>query len=171
VSRGNYVYIAGWDNGLVILRLLSDEVSGFIPQSGGSLTSTDGNTGLTFASGAFTQTVNVTYQQLLYKETFANWFEVGHTFDITAVYSDTGKVANLAPGQTFTMTVAYSDTQPGPSIEDTLAIYNWDGQTWVREPTSSLDTVTHLITATPNHLSHWAVLGEAKRVLLPIVGR
>ena len=171
VLVGNTAFAASWDSGLVILRLLSDKVTGTIPVTGGSLTSKDGNTVLTFASGAFTQTVDLTYQQFLYPEALADRVEVGRTFELTAVYSDTGKTADLAPGQTFSLTIAYSDTQPGPSIENTLAIYQWDGYAWVREPTSSVDTVHHIITATPNHLSRWAVFGETRWVLLPIIGR
>jgi hypothetical protein len=167
---GNYAYVADGDGGLIILGLLT-EVTESIPISGGILTSTDGNTSLIFPSGAFTQTVNVTYKQLLYDENVGELVGIGHTFDISAVISDTGEVANLAPGQTFTMTIQYSDDEKGAAIEDTLALYSWDGTNWVKEATSTLDPVNNLITATSSHLSLWAVLGETNRFYFPVIGR
>jgi hypothetical protein len=168
---GNSVYTANYFGGLFIMRLLTDKVTGSIPITGGNLGSTDGNTNLIFPSGAFTQTVNLTYRQLLYDENVGGLVGIGHIFDISAVYSDTGETASLAPGQTFTVTVQYSDTEMGPALEDTLALYSWDGTTWIREATSTLDLVNNLITATPNHLSLWAVLGETRHIYIPVVGR
>jgi hypothetical protein len=162
---GNYVFLGS------ILRLLTDYVTTSIPITGNSLASTDGNTNLIFPSGAFTQTVNVNYKQLLYDENVGELVGIGHTFDISAVISDTGEVANLAPGQTFTMTIQYSDDEKGAVIEDTLALYSWDGTNWVKEATSSLDPVNNLITATSSHLSLWAVLGETNRFYFPVIGK
>lgn len=58
-----------------------------------------------------------------------------------------------------------------PVIEQTLALHTWDGSQWVAEPSSSVDPATNTITATPNHLSLWAVLGETHRIYLPLVMR
>jgi hypothetical protein len=96
---------------------------------------------------------------------------IGHTFDVTAVYSDTGQPAHLAPGQTYAVTVHYTDAEKGPAIEDTLALYAWDGSQWVKEPSSAVDPVAKTVTATPDHLSLWAVLGETRWVFLPLVLR
>jgi len=41
----------------------------------------------------------------------------------------------------------------------------------VMQPTSVVDTVNNTVTATPDHLSLWAVLGETRRVFLPVVLR
>jgi hypothetical protein len=163
----NFAYVADGSGGLDILYLLT-QVRESIPISGGSLTSMDGNTNLIFPSGAFTQTVYVTYRQLFYGENIGELVGVEHTFDLRAVYFDTGAAADLAPGQTFTITIHYSDEEKGAVIENTLALYNWDGISWVKEATSTLDPVNNLITATPNHLSLWAVLGETNRVFLPL---
>jgi hypothetical protein len=168
---GNHVYIAEYDAGLVILHSLTDNVTKSIPIEGGSLTSMDGNTNLTFSRDAFTETVSVTYKQLLYDENIGMQVGIGHTFDISAVYSDSQKVADLAPGETFTVTLKYTDTETGSAKENTLALYHWDGVAWVKETTSALDPVNNLITATPDHLSLWAVLGETNRVFLPLTGR
>ena len=151
--------------------MLSDKVTGSIPATGGSLTSSDGKTNLIFPSGAFSETVKLTYRQLLYDENPTDLLGIGHTFDIRAVYSDTGELADLAPGQTFTMTLHYSDTQVAPAIENTLALYTQKGSIWVKEPSSTIDPLNNLITATPYHLSLWAVLGETNRMFLPITGK
>lgn len=101
----------------------------------------------------------------------SNLTGIGHVFDVTAVYSDTGQPAQLAPGQAYTLTVQYTDTEKGPAIESTLALYWWDGSQWVKEDSSVVDTAANTITATPNHFSRWAVLGETRRVYLPLVMR
>ncbi len=168
---GNLAYLANGYAGLVDLRLLTDRLSAVIPVSGGSLASTDGSTNLIFLSGAFTETVNLTYRQLLYDEYPGYWVGIDHAFDISAVYSDTTTSADLAPGQTFTVTVTYSDSLTVPAFEDTLGLFSWNGTTWEREPSSTIDTVNNLITATPNHLSLWAILGDTNRVFIPITRR
>ncbi len=167
----NYVYVADGIGGLVILRTLQDQVNTTLPTSGGILTSTDGQVGLIFPSGSFTDTVNITYSHLLYDQDTGELAGIGHTFDVTAVYSDTGQPAQLAPGQTWTITVHYEDAERGLVAESTLAFYYWDGSRWVREPSSVVDTVANTVTAHPDHLSLWAVLGETKRVYLPLVMR
>ena len=85
------------------------------------------------------------------------------------VYSGTGQPAQIAPGQTYTLTVQYTDAEKGPAIESTLALYYWDGSQWVKEPTSVVDTANNVVTATPDHFSKWAVLGETRRLYLPLV--
>lgn len=55
------------------------------------------------------------------------------------------------------------------AIESTLALYTWDGSRWLREQASSVDPSRHTVSATPNRLGLWAVLGETHRVILPVV--
>jgi len=66
-------------------------------------------------------------------------------------------------------TVESEDKCPG--IEKTHALYYWGGTQWVKESTSVVDTVNNTVTATPDHFSVWAVLGETRRVFLPVVLR
>jgi len=96
---------------------------------------------------------------------------IGHTFKVEAVYSATGQPAQPASGKVYTVTVAYSDAERGPVIEDTLAFYYWDGSQWVKESSSVVDPGGDTVTATPDHFSVWAVLGETRRVYLPLVMR
>jgi hypothetical protein len=55
--------------------------------------------------------------------------------------------------------------------EETLALYAWDGDEWVQEPTSAVDMANNVVTAAPDHFSVWAVLGQTNRVYLPLIGR
>ncbi len=96
---------------------------------------------------------------------------VGRTFKIVAAYSDTGQPAQIAPGQTYTLTALYTDAERGAAIEDTLALYSWDGSQWVKEPGSVVDAANHTVTAWPDHFSLWTVLGETRRSFLPLIRR
>ena len=168
---GSYAYVADGEGGLVILRLLRDKVIGSIPPTGGNLSSTSGDTQFIFPAGAVTQTITIVYRHLWTDQDTGPLTGIGHTFEVTAVYSDTGQPAQLAPGQTYTITVRYTDAEKGPVIENTLAFYYWNGSSWVKEPSSVVDTVGNTVRATPNHFSLWAVLGETRRIYLPLVLR
>jgi hypothetical protein len=67
--------------------------------------------------------------------------------------------------------VRYSEAEKGPCVESTLALYYWDDDRWVPEPSSVADTVAHRVIATPDHFSQWAVLGETRRLFLPLASR
>ena len=170
----NYLYV-GSDNGVYILRTLTENITTGISPAGGSFSSAAGDVQLIFPSGAFTQTAEVTYKRLLVDQDTAGLVGAGATFETTAIYSGTHRLAALAPGETFTVTVHYTATQLGPIIEDTLALYYWDGAgnehrgQWVRDPSSSLDTSSHTLTAASDRLTLWAVLGETRRSYLPAV--
>jgi hypothetical protein len=58
--------------------------------------------------------------------------------------------------------------EKGPAIENTLALYWWNGSQWIKETSSVVDTAANTITAAPDHFSLWAVLGETRRVYLPL---
>ena len=130
------------------------------------------NTVYTFPSGAFTSTAIVTHTLRFpgNAPSFGNLVGIGHVFEVTAT-DNTGRPAQLAPGQTYTLTVSYADAEKGPAIEDTLAFYYWNGSQWVLESSSAVNTSTNTMTARPNHFSLWAVLGETRRVFLPLVLR
>jgi hypothetical protein len=142
---------------------------GYVPPTGGALSSTAEGVSFVFPSGAFTKTVQLTYSLLEADQNTGALAGIGHTFDLTAVYSDTGRLAKLTPGASYTATVTY--TTSGPAIEDTLALYCWDGSGWVKEPTSQLNLGDNTVTATPDHFSAWALLGETNHVYLPLIKR
>ena len=169
---GGQIYLTGSNPSLVILRpALQDKVTAFIPSSGGMLTSTTGRTSLVFPTGAFTATVTLTYRHLWSAQNVGLLAGVGRTFELGGVYSDTGQVADLAPGQTFTATLRYADAELGSAIEPTLGVYAWDSNQWLRESSSALDVCANTITTTLSHLGLFAVVGETHRVFLPVLTR
>jgi hypothetical protein len=169
VLSGNYIHVAGGaGGGLVTLRLLRNKVTGVVSTAGGSLFSTNNDTHLIIPKEVFTQTVSLTYRHLWADQNTGALAGIGHTFDVTAVYSDTGQFVQPAPGYTYTVIVQYDDAEKGPAIENTLALYYWDEAQWVREPTSVLDIAANTVTATPDHFSLWAVLGETRRLFFPL---
>jgi heat shock protein HspQ len=122
-------------------------------------------------AGAVTDTVVLTYTVL---QPSASLPHVGVFFDISAVYASTGQIAQIAPGKTYTVVVNYDEANvPAYVNESSLALYYWDSSSsqWVKEPTSMVDTMNNTITATPNHFSVWAALGESRRIYLPVVLR
>ena len=146
-------------------------VSGEIGTGGGSLTSYHGDTTIQIPAGAITDTIVITHTPAYILPPGGNLTGIGHAFDVTAVYSSTGQPAQIVPGQTYTIAVHYTDAEKGPAMENTLALYYWDGSQWVKEPSSTVDTIANTVTAHPDHFSLWAVLGETKRVYLPLILR
>jgi hypothetical protein len=160
----------GTNNGLYWMPAKGVWSSTITPGSGGTVRGDTISTTVSFTPGAITDTVTITLTAQLPGYT-SNLQDIGHFFDVTAVYSGTGQPAQLAPGQTYTLTAQYNDAEKGPAIESTLALYYWDSNQWmwIKEPTSVVDVNANTVTATPNHFSVWAVLGETRRVFLPVI--
>ena len=167
---GNYIYAATEGTGFVILRQLQDVISGTVQTSGGSLVSTTGDTQLTFPNGAFSDEVVVTYKHLWVDQDEYPRAGIGHTIDVTAVYSDTGETAHLETGKSFEVRINYDRT--GSAIESTLALYGWDSiaEQWTSSGiSSSVNPGTNTVTAQVDHLSLFAVLGDTKWIHLPLI--
>jgi hypothetical protein len=168
--KNNYVYVAGQDDGLIILRLLRHKITGGISTSGGYLASPSGDTYLYFPGGALTDIVALTYRHLWQDQDERDLVGIDHTFELEAVYHVTDQPAKLAPGQTFDILVQYSDAKTGPAITDTLALYYWEGSQWVKEASSTINPANHTVSARPNHWATlWAVLGQTRRMFLPAI--
>jgi hypothetical protein len=167
--KGNYIFAAEEDARLVILWS-TFPASGNITTGGGTLTASGDGTNYLLPAGTFTSTTVVTHTARFAGNAPAtgNLASIGHLFDLTAAYLSDGQPAQPAPGRLYTITVPYSDTEKGPAIENTLALYWWNGGQWVKETSSVVDTIANTITAAPNHFSQWAVLGETRRVYLPL---
>lgn len=142
-------------------------VQGNIGTGGGSLPSYDGNTTVQIPAGAITSSIVITYTPAYGMPPGGSLFNIGHVFDLTAVYSATGQPAQIAPGRTYTLTVRYTEAEEGPAKENTLALYRWDGSQWVKETTSTVNTAANIVTARPNRFGLWAVLGQTHRLYLP----
>jgi len=172
--EGPYIYVARQENGILILWY-SPPVHHTIQPSGGTLTSSWpwDNTSYIFPADTFSETVIVTHVARFpaHAPSPGELIGIGHVFDVSAVYESSRLPAEPLPGRTYTLTVHYTDAEKGPAIENTLALYYWDGNQWVKEPSSEVDVNANTVTAHPNHFSLWAVLGETKRVYLPLVLR
>jgi oligopeptide transport system substrate-binding protein len=158
-------------NGFDISTWHFTQVSAEINTGGGSLDSYSGDTTIQVPAGGFTEPVTLTYSPAYGNPPGGNLIGIHHLFSATAVYSSSGLPASLSPGQAYTITVQYTDAEAGSAIEDTLALYYWDGTQLVKEPSSTVDTAANLVTATPDHLSRWVVLGETHLLYLPLVVR
>jgi oligopeptide transport system substrate-binding protein len=165
-----YPVFAGYD----IATWRITRVSDVIDPGGGDLTSDDGNTTVEIPAGAITDTVVITHTPATGTPPGGNLAGIGHVFDVTAVYSDTGQSAQIASGHTCTITAQYTDTEIGPAIEDTMGLYWWDegASQWSQQGiTSSVNITDNLVTAQVDHFSLFAVLGETFRVYLPLILR
>ena len=140
-----------------------------ITPSGGEFYSSFDSTKYSFSPGTFANTVMITYTVTFSSSTSTSLEGIGHSFETTAVYSGNGQPA--LPLQPYTITVQYTDAQRGSVNESTLAFYYWAGNQWMKEPTSTVDAVSNKVTATPGHFSAWIVMGEIRRVYLPLVNR
>jgi len=138
---------------------------------GGSLTYTDANglaTTVQMPPGAVTETTKITYAPIpaiTYRP--PSLIEIGHSFDLTAVISDTG-IPLTEFSQPYTITVNYAEGELDSVVESSLALYWWDGDQWTKEPTSAVDEENNKVTASPDHMSRFAVLGT-ERVYLPLI--
>jgi hypothetical protein len=166
--EGNYAYVVG-EKSLYSLRTLQEIVTTTIASAGGMLSANKSKVNVTFPSGAFTKTTTVTYKHLLEDENTNDLLGVSATFQLTALAADTEQIMPLTPNATYTVTVRYTDTQSLPIIENTLALYYRNDQQWVKAPTSVLDMSNKVIAASSSKLTSWAVLGETRRVYLPVI--
>jgi len=173
--EGPYIYVARLEDGILILWF-SPPARGSIPPDGGTLESPGDGTLYTFPAGTFSESVIVTHVARFpdHAPSSGELTGIGHVFDVSAVYESSGLPAEPLPGQTYTVTVHYTDSELGMADEATLALYLWDGNQWVKEPSSAVDTAANTVTAHPGHFSLWAVLGEVRQirqVYLPLVLR
>lgn len=169
-SNNNYVFVCERFSGdLVAARLLRERLVAAIPTAGGSIVSGTGAISLVFPGGAFGADARVTYRRLLTDQYPGNLVGIGHIFDISAVDAQTNRPLRLEPAQTYSVVIRYSEPQLGSITESTLALYRWGGDRWVREPSSQVHPDANTVTATPNNLGLWAVLGDTYRSHFPLI--
>jgi hypothetical protein len=166
---GDLVYVAS-DTGLRIVRFLP-RTTALIPAGGGTLEATVGRVSYQFPAGVFAETAAVTHTLHIADDIppAPAHIHIGPAFEITASYSATGQLAQ--PAMPITITVGYTDSERAAAVADTPALYYWDGSAWVKEPSSVLDQTARTVTATSKRLGIWALMGDARRALLPILRR
>ena len=166
---GATAYVADHVAGLNIVRLLRDRQETTVTAQGGNLAADDGSMVAIFPSGAFSQTVTVTYKRLA-----ADWDTgplrgIGQTFKLAATSISSGQPAELTPGGWYAIVLRYTDAEKGPAIEQTLRLYFRDGGRWMPEPTSQVHPQANALTALSKRLGWWTVMGETMRHYLPVL--
>ena len=163
----------GTGNGLS--RYIPDGTSAAItPVGGGSLASADDSISVEFSPGA----VDAVLDLAIIPESPSRWGllrTTGHGYDLYALEAGTSGPPVETISGTYTVTVEYTDDEVSFIQEGTLKLYSWNGAQWVPEASSLVFTDTNTLTATPNHFSHWAVLGEPSSdlsyIYLPLIVR
>ena len=85
---------------------------------------------------------------------------VGIAFSFDAISKD-GTDMQPASGSDISLTVRYpSDSAPNNSSEEDLALYFWDGNTWMREPTSVTNVEENTISIQVDRWGKWAIFKE-----------
>lgn len=134
-----------------------------VPSTGGELKAGD-IADFNFPADTFTDTVTITYSGV---EPFGTSPHVGIFYDIRASMANDNSSVEITPRQNYAVTINYKEPLiPTDMEEANLALFYWDGATWIPEPTSEVDIVNDTITATPNHFSIWAVLFKSEPTVL-----
>jgi hypothetical protein len=175
VSDGFYAYVGDGDAGIMVIWV-SPPVTSTITTSGGSFSSSADNTSYAFPSNVFSDTVIITHTSRFPGgvPSADELIGVNHAFEVAAVYSSTasgtgGLPVQITPGYLYTITIQYSDAEKGLAVEETLGLYWWDGDAWSQQGiTSSVNITDNSVTAQVDHLSLFAVLGETRKIFLPL---
>jgi hypothetical protein len=143
----------------------TDPVNQAINQGGHTLlNSWDGTIQFDFPPGSLAGAGTITYQRNNQPPGAYTRSGIGKAYDLSSTSA-------LASDATYSVTITYTDMDDFGIKSGTLALYAWDSglSQWVKEPSSQLNAANHTITASPNHLSTWAVLGDADWIFLPAV--
>lgn len=175
VLKNDLIYLN--DDGLTIIEP-NFQTHWIIPPGGGVVTSTCDNTVYHFSDFVFSEPVTLTHSVRVDTDypLPPDLVGIGHAFDNSAVNSS-GQT--ISPSDAYTMTITYAQDEVGVAIEETLALYYWDGGSWqpltnngsVNGTRAALNTTYNSIIATPDQFGFWAVLGETNRIYLPLVIR
>jgi hypothetical protein len=145
----------------------SQVVTTTITPQGGSITSLDGLVEVQFAAGAFANQVEVFLQPQVGQPT-SGLMDIDRFFEV-GVANRASSEGGENSAQTFATQVQYRNHEIVGLYEASLGLYWWNGAQWVKEQSSLVNAATNMISATPNHLGRFAVLGEeAISVYLPL---
>jgi oligopeptide transport system substrate-binding protein len=147
--------------------------TGTITDTGGTITSPDGDILVEFPDGAVSDTIAVTYTAFHVPphpptSTFAF---ACNAFMLEVVQVSSGEqITTFA--EPLTLTIQYTDGDLGGVDENTLELRYWDGSAWVTDGITIVerDTVNNTIVVRIEHLTEFAMLGR-RRVYLPLVVR
>ena len=126
------------------------------------MTAPDGRAKTLFPAGSVAHATTVTWQT---QGAFTGKGQYGaYVFNLTP-----DPVTNIQTP--YNLIVLYSKANIGPAKEESLSLYGWNGSRWFVESTSSTDTTNKRITASPDHMSLFAVIGEMEQIFLPMAVR
>jgi len=155
----------GWFAGSSISQyIVPGSSSGYVlSSSGGTVHSPDRLAKADFPGGSLSQDTEVTI-------TPANSPPTGHRlgvyiFDMSAVVSGTTTPVSTT-NDAYSVTVKYTSQTKQAAIEDTIGLYSWDGSEWVDEG-GTLDTETREVSATLDHMTYFALLGDSHLSFVP----
>lgn len=150
-------------------------MSELIDRDGGALVL--GPIYISFPGGAVTKNVRVTYAEHSRGGTSAVAAAVPPTgdlignlfFDLSAIEEGTSNpVKQFAKPYSLTM---YYDASRLGAREDTVTLYWWNGKRWVREASSAVHPDENKLTATLDHMTLFALLGEGEQLYLPEIAK
>lgn len=139
------------------------------PYYGGTLNSPDGRVTFTFVNWV-SQPTTVTYTELS-RPSAAMRAAMGDrcavlTYKLEAKTKATGNP--LSNVNTYGFTFRYGSN---PAIDSTLGLYRWAGAAWAPVPGSQVNASVGTVTASPDEVGTFAVMGDTHRVSLPLVIR
>lgn len=169
IVAGNYIYAAAEKNGLLSFWVAPPETA-TIAIANTELISQLDQTRYFFSADTFAESVTLTHTAQLPDDMpeAESLSHIHHFFEITAVSQNGTPITNVA-NTTYEIEIEYTDLEKGTVMENTLALYYWDGTQWQKEPSSSVDPMTNSIQATPNRFGLWGVFGETVQTYLPII--
>lgn len=162
--------LAQQHDGLKLLTFQPPVTSGTADATGGTLAVTSEPITYTFPAGVFTATTTITHttrylEELAYAR--GKLVAIGAGFLVTAT---TGSEQQpIQPSQPYTIEIGYAVDQLGPALEESLALYGWDGIEWQVEATSKLNREEQRVVATPTRLGLFALLGATHTLYTPII--
>jgi hypothetical protein len=139
------------------------------PWYGGTLESPDGQATFTFVNWV-SQPTAVTYTELL--RPMADMRAAQGDRHALLIYEL--EAETVATGVPLTDVNAYAVTVrygQNPAINSTLVLYRWTGVEWTPVSGSYVNTVDGTVRASPDEVGTFAVMGETRRVSLPLVIR
>jgi hypothetical protein len=169
-QAGHYALLSSPGSGLYSFWSVP-AAEGIIPAAGGSLTSAADGTVYTFSSGALGRDLRLRHIAVLPANAPPTGTRVGigHAFVVSATDAANDRpLPVLSGGQTYTLDVTYTPAELHGLTETSLALYYWNGSTWMKEATQ-VNAATHKLTAHPNHFSLWMVLAGNFNSYLPLV--
>ena len=143
-------------------------VSAAIPPSGGTLQVPGGRAALDFPSDAVSQDTTVTYTETARLALGTGDLYAVRGFELSAAISGTTTpVTSFDPP--YELVLHYTDAELGGAIESTLDLTWWDGTQWIAVPGTVLNLEDNQLSASLDHMTLFAVLGETNRACLPVV--